>query len=350
MRTRVLVVAVLVVISLGTMPGTAVADDFPQFCDDAPIISGGQISGQLEELADQDAFAIRLQQGQYVSLSVDMPSEKAQAPKIFTANTREGENINNDNHVVARGVRDMSIMTGHAYGFTELHGESPRAELWAKTDRFSESKLCLIVHDKDWKTPYEWEITIERSDPDVTLFEVRELEDKVVELQNQLEENEGNGERISELESQLEQKNQRIDELESRVEELELQSSDGGGSGVSIDVTVTPANGQQNFVEGGEAIVQAESENADVSGIAVEYGAGTYQLDSSGQVAIPLADTGEQQMTVIYGDTTEEVSINVHSQQNQQQDGTTSGNSGPGFGIIATAVALLSVIAYYIRE
>jgi PGF-CTERM protein len=170
------------------------------------------------------------------------------------------------------------------------------------------------------------------------------------ELESQIEQK---NQRISELESQLEQKNQTIIELESQVEELESQSSNpsgDGNGGVTIDVTVNPANRQENFVEGGQAVVQAESENADVSEMQVEYGAGTYQLDSSGEVAIPLANTGTQEMTLVYEDTTEEVTIDVEprdgqnqQEQQNQQDSDGSGAFGPGFGVVAAMIALLAV-------
>jgi len=203
----------------------------------------------------------------------------------------------------------------------------------------------------DDSTPWELSFELDESEPPelVSPSELSELESQM-EQKNQ---------RISELESLLEQKNLTISELESRVEELESQASTTSGDGnITIDVMVNPANGQENFVEGGEAVVQAESENADVSEMQVEYGSGTYQLDSSGEAAIPLAQTGTQEITLVYGDITEQVSFDVQTQdgqgdqQNQedqqnQQETAESEESGPGFGII-TAVITTFVFALLI--
>lgn len=156
-----------------------------------------------------------------------------------------------------------------------------------------------------------------------------------------IDELENKNQTIEELEFKLEQKNERIEELES--------ASGSGEGGVSIEVTITRAGGNENFVEGGKAIVRADSENADVDRMRVHYGTGSYQLDSSGEVAIPLADPGTQEMMLVYGDTTKKVSITV-----QDQEGGSNATDGtvPGFTSLGGVTALLvfSVLVSRYRE
>jgi PGF-CTERM protein len=364
MRKLVLLVAVVVIVSVGATPVSAATqeDEWPEECDEAPIISDEEISGELSTSSDEDSFRVRFQEGQYLDISTDIPSDKSQNP-VLSMFDNQGDGFTRVSFGDNLGIRGLQHGTTNDLEQILLDGSknSHSVELWAVTNGFSENPLCITVReddDEEWETPYSWELTIERSDPDVTLFEVRQLEDRIVELQNRLDDA---GERVSEFESKLEEKNERINNLQSRVEELESQSSGGSANGdVTITVTVDPANEQENFVEGGQAIVQADSESADVSDIQVEYGDGTYEMDSSGEVLIPLAQTGTQEVSLVYGDTTEQVSIDVQesgdSQQGdyrpsddsqQQSTGGDNGSSGegPGFGIVIGVIALVSVAA-----
>jgi len=125
-------------------------------------------------------------------------------------------------------------------------------------------------------------------------------------------------ERIDKLESLLERKNQTIEQLRTQ-----LNTTESGGD-VTIDVTVSPGGGQQAFLEGGEALIEAQAQDVDFSELKVKYGSGTYSLNTSGQVVVPLVDTGEQSMEFVYEDASEQVSIDVQSPQTQEQEPTTT--------------------------
>ena len=345
MRGTPLLIILVVIASVGIVPQAVSAseDEWPDNCNEAPLVSDGQYSGVMNTPSDRDVLRIEMDEGDYLTVSALVPSEAVGAELRPAASHRNNigwsikKLINGDGDRLEPGVEGTIAW-------------------WAEED----GVFCfrIIEVDDTAEFPYEWEMSISLNDPEPAGFEVTELREKNDELESQITQK---NDRISELESLLEQKNQTIVELESRVEELESQSSNGGGdSDVTIDVTINPSDGQENFIEGGQAVVQVESESASVSDMRVEYGAGTYELDSSGEVAIPLAQTGRQEMTVVYGDTTEQVSIDVQAQADSQQDGSGASSDGQqdsageddssgdgvsgvgnGFGIVVAVIALL---------
>ena len=370
MGRATVLIALLVVASVGIMPQVAGANDdkWPDACE-TPLIQQGTINGEISTASDTDSFRMKLQRGQYLSIQTDIDSSKSQEP-VFYLPMRNQPSPQFGSNLGVRGLIGGSKTNRGIFLDGEKNTHS--FELWAKTDGYGEGNgICMYVGDDSWETPYNWELTIERSDPDVTLFEVRELEDRIVELQNELDEAEGNSERISELESQLEEKNQTISQLRQ-------ESGD-----VAINVEVVPAGDQQNFITGGEARITANSENAEWNQFSIEYKGDTYSVDSSGTATVPLSGTGEQQMTFRYGDTTQRVSFNVKSQSDgqddtsgentaatdsdgdgipdsqdyaprdpdvqvesdvqNQEDDDSSGALGPGFGVVAALIALLAV-------
>lgn len=310
-RTQPLLIVVLVVASVGMMPGIAEADDdWPDGCDKAPIVNpNGEQKVSIDTPKDQDYMKMQLTKGDYLHISTIVPDRQRRL--VFVIGTLDNPDFS------LQDLKNATIREAVSYRTPVKFDSEEVASFKFWGEREGTNTYCFRFEDDlgdEADIPYQFTVNFSLSSPEPP---------KV------------NNQRVEELESQLEQKNQRIEELES-------QSIENGD--ITIEVTVTPANNQENFLEGGEAVVRAESESADISEMVVEYGSGTYQLDSSGEVAIPLADTGTQEMTLIYGDITKQVSIEVQPQQDQnqqnQQDTTPTGTSGPGFGIIVSLIAL----------
>jgi len=330
-RAQPLLIALLVVASVGIVPGVAVADDdWPDRCENASIIEPGSYSGQLSP-QDYDTFKVRISDGDYLSFRIGMSNPNARIQTLYHESQSEVS------------IPESSTGEDRVWVAEGLYTDDENDDGVVEFDLYAQETgvFCFPLMDSE-DTVTNWSMSFSQGENEppelVTGQEYKNISNSVAQKDQ----------RISERESLLEQKNQTISELESRISELNSQSSNGSGGDITIQVTVNPANGQQNFVEGGEAVVQAENENADVSEMSVEYGSNTYQLNSSGEVAIPLAQTGSQEMTLVYGDTTKQVSFEVQgqegqNQQNQQnkQDTTPTGTSGLGFGIVAVFIALL---------
>lgn len=311
-RKRPLLVILLVVASVGIVPQAigASSDDWVDNCNEAEVSStSGEYVGSIDSPRDRDVIKFRLKKGEYISSSMLIPEEEDTFDIIEIDAEGTFDDVENaDNTDTILHASDGPVTVSFKY-YAEEDGTH-----------------CLQIQDggENADIPYQWRMNVNYNNPEPAQFEVTKYREQVVEL-----------------ESKLQQKNQTISELESRISELESQSSNSGSGDVNIHVSVNPANGQQSFVEGGEALIQAESENADVSEMSIQYGSGTYQLGSSGQVAVPLAQTGTQEMTLVYGDNRKQVSFEVQAQGEQnQQDTTPTGTSGPGFGIVVALIAL----------
>jgi PGF-CTERM protein len=308
------------------VPGMAVADDeYPDSCGEPQVLSGGEYAGAIDSPLDRDKMILTLDKGEYYTVEFVVPESASEFRVDYTQEHR------GDPPSIRNITNARSLPAGE---YQIVNPSAPMLfQIWGNEDN---SRICLWTEGGE-SVPYEWRMSLTRNEPTPDGIEVTQLRERI-DQQSQ---------RISELESSLEAKNQTI-------RELQAQPTDGSAGDVTIDVTVNPADGQENFVLGGEALINAESENADVTDMQVTYQGGTYQLDSSGEVTIPLADTGTQELTLIYGDTTKQVSIDVESQrdqgqqQNQQNAPATDSNS-PGFGVIATVIAILGSMLLFTR-
>lgn len=318
MRVVTILTALLVTTSMAVVAQPVAADDkWADRCKKAEQIDAGSYTGSLTP-GDDDVFNIRIPDGESITVSLAWNQEAVDTPGIHITN---GD---------ASTTGDSPVQEHSGGGVTS----------WSLTDKNDDGQVTFTLYGEDSELTCvylsgsdegstNWEMSIARNEATPAEIgstgqnqNIEQKNQQISELESQIEQK---NQRISELESQLEQKNQSIQELESQVQELQSQSSnsDSSGQDVSIQVTVNPADGQENFVRGSKAVVQAESENADVSKMAVQYGSGTYQLDSSGKASIPLAETGEQQMKLVYGETTKQVSIQVRERQ------TPSGGEAP---------------------
>lgn len=332
-RMQPLLIMLLVVVSVGIAPGVVIADDdWPDNCGDAPIVdTTGEYSVSIDTPSDMDYIRVRLTKGDYIHFSLIVPDSQ----KYLHVRLR---GVGNSPGVSSLTAANNVDLAGGGVAKNFVSGVEASWKGWAEQD--GSNVYCISVNDgSEAEIPYQFTLKMRLNSPDPESF-------KSGSSQSELEQM---NQRISQLESLIEQKNQRISELESQVSQLE-RSSSGGSSHVTIQVTVMPANGRQEFVEGGEALIQAKSENTDVSEMYADYGSGTYQLDSSGEVAIPLVQAGTQDITLAYKNTTKRVSIEVKPQErNNQQDTVSTGTSVPGFGVVAALVAVLGCALLFNR-
>lgn len=334
-KIRPLLIALLVVSSVGIVPQTVVADDqWPGLCEEAETIGPGTYSGTLSP-EDFDTFLLDIDKGDSAKLRLSW--EEDAGDQLIIRHTDKSieeppktnyDEVYDDYAVFSESPErrveegETKVITIYSEGTVENRDSEPVCFTLAPYEYF-------FARTSNGAGAWEMSVSINENEPPELISK-----NKYINISKE----------VSELESLLEQKNQTISDLESRINELESQSTNSNSGDVNIQVTVNPANGQENFIEGGKALVHAESENADVSKMAVKYGGGTYQLNSSEEIAIPLADAGTQEMTLVYGDTMKQVSIDVQSQQEQTQEDsspTTTGGDGPGFGIVAAVIALL---------
>lgn len=330
-RIRPFLMLFFIVVGVGIVSGTAVADDeWTGKCDNAEEISPGAYSGTLSP-EDQDSFVVEIPQGDYINVRLEWENENLTGIQFMDdAFKYGGVEYEHDSH--QESTRDMEGKFSSAsilYNGKGRDAVTPSpSDMPFETRVYSEGDgpVCLGVLAYEGAGDWKMSFSIQDEEPPalVDQHEAREIENE-----------------IEELESLLEQKNQTISELNSN-------SSNSDIGGVDIDVTINPGNGQENFVEGGKAVIKAESENADISEMYVEYRDGIFQFDSSGKTIVPLSEIGTQELTLVYGNATEQASIDVQSRGDQasqnpqnQEDENPTEMDGSGLGVVAVMIALI---------
>ena len=340
-------------VAMAAVPGgtSATSDDWPT-CNNAQIFTEGEFEGELQTSSETDAMGFRLSPGEYLKITMEFP-ERAGSPDVYLQNGPANMNLLHD-ETDARGA----INVGFGLGDSNAHlkpkpGETAEIEVWG-VEPLPNDWLCLRIEDSDWETSYEWGLTVERSNPDVELYDVRQLEDRVAELRGEMEQKE---QRIDELESDLADKEERIEELEAELEDAD----------VTIDVSVEPAD-QATFQVGGEMRVEVDTEGAASSDVKLDF-AGQQYTPSDDEAVIPLESSGTQDLAIEYGDTTETVTLDVAQDDadtaeetpgERQTDGAdadedsppdtdATGEDMPGFSVGVAILALLTA-GYLLRE
>ncbi|ELZ22375.1 hypothetical protein C475_17723 [Halosimplex carlsbadense 2-9-1] len=314
-------------------------DEYPADCDEAPLVeTPTTLRGTIDVGSDVDSVRLEAQRGDYLSVRA-MAGEGADT---FVVSSPPDPEINFRNESGA--VEHIDLNT-YDYEREIAAGVEGTYEVWPQAD----GVLCLQIDDEGTpeRLPYDWRLSLAENDPQPPEFvpASEELRDRVDALGSRVDEQQ---QRIERLQSLLDARNRTVSELRSRLaaknETIEGLRSQSSGDDVTIDVTVTPTDGGQTFVSGEKARVEAEADGAATANLVVEYGSGVYELGGAGSVAVPLAETGEQSLTVRYGETTETVSIDVASSDPQSAASTPTGTagSGPGFGLVGAAVALLA--------
>lgn len=293
MRGVLLGVLLIVMIPLAGLSGTAVAaeDEWPGECDDAPILDSGTYTGSIDSPDDDDYFVLDMDKGEYYAMHVLVPDEQDEF-ELSGYPFGRYSNAADDYNVPA--IRNESDVEASGEELTNFRGgTTARAEFWANEDGL----FCFDVDDTgEGEIPYEWQISLERNDPEPASFEVTDLQEENDELRSQVDALEEN---VSELESEVEAKNERIAELESRLED----------ANTTIEVTVAPEE-RASFEVGGEMRVTVDAEGASSSDVSLGFDGEEY-TPSDGEAAIPLSSAGAQELSVNYEDETESVAIDV---------------------------------------
>lgn len=367
-----------VIVGLTVIPIPVTADDaFSDTCVEAETISGGSYSDQLSP-KDRDVFVLDLEKGD--SVSINMSFEAPSGDSEFTI-----FGLNKAAVVRAEETGDRRIeLEEHfePYGRTEfVYNHEPdisyqgsflkdgsrarsihdiRPETTGDNDGFVDDDNELVNHySRFWHGPVgdtEFQIFTETDDPICIVLQTNSRSESgkwafsmaINDNAPPLIRGSGNAD---ELRTEIERKNQRITELERQVENLQAQlESRQGDSDVTITVEVSPSGGQRSFVKGGTAIIDAQSELADLSQLEVQYRGNTYAVDSTGQAAIPLSATGEQELTFSYQGVSESVMLDVIPADEADStgvSGSTPGEDGdiipvPGFGVPIAIAAFLA--------
>lgn len=365
MRRGVFIGLLLVIVAIGAIAQPVAGDDeYPGDCDEAPLIeTPTTVSGTIDITSDTDTVRVEVQRGDYISVRA-MAGEGAQT---FVVSHPPDPDINFRNESGSVEHIDLNTVDYEREIEPDVEGTY---EIWPQED----GTLCFQIEDKGdpESLPYDWRLSLAETDPQPPEFEPAsdELQEQVESLDAQIEEQ---NQSIADLRSELSSRESRMGELESRLEErnetiadlrstLEEANSEGN-SNVTLNVEVTPAEDRPNFVTGGEAQVTVQNENIDPSNIAIEFGDATYDPGDDGQAEVALADAGTQELTVVYGDVRETVTLNIQessgADDSQPQSTQGSGNSndqtaenGPGFGIVtaAGAAVLLVVVCLWRRR
>ena len=127
-------------------------------------------------------------------------------------------------------------------------------------------------------------------------------------------------ETISTLRTQLEEQNQTINSLQEQIAAQndtieELRTQINATDDTYLNVTVSPANGQQSFVQGDAAVVRVNKANTDISKLSVRYAGNEYTVGGNGRVQIPLNEPGDHPIQFSYEDVSEQVMLDVAAQK-----------------------------------
>lgn len=167
-KIQLYLIALLVVASLGIVPGSVTADDeYPEWgeCDEAPVVSSGTYSGQIDSPDDVDSIAFDLKKGEYVSFMIEV-SEKEEdfGVEIMSGTVGQKESITD--------VRNAEYVVEEHPGvgkfITEVDGGIPAYwKLWGEEE--SETRYCIAIDAAPMRgqsvgdVPYGWELTVEKN-------------------------------------------------------------------------------------------------------------------------------------------------------------------------------------------
>ncbi|USZ67688.1 hypothetical protein NGM10_13250 [Halorussus salilacus] len=348
MKRTVVLMLLIVISSTAVVPHSVAADDeYPSPCDEAPLLDAtGEYEGAIDTPEDVDTFRVQVDRGDYLHFNVRY-AEGSVDPEVAVYGIE----------VTRKNITSTDSRTYRGDTYLEPDpGVEGTGELWAEES----GAVCFKMHEdapSDATVPYQWRFALDKNSPTAPEFTPAsdELQTRAESLESEVEEQ---NETITELESQLSERQDRIAELESELEEAESNEESGGD--VTINVEVTPAGDQQNFVTGGKAQLSVQSDDVDPSEVDIEYGSATYGVGADGQAEVALADAGTQNLNVVYGDTSESVSFDVQA-SDEETDGESAGqddgdsdeqSSGgvPGFGFVTVLGAVALLVAVGLRR
>lgn len=258
------VLVVLSIIAFGLAAGTAAAqDDWPSDCNPAEEDrfqnATGNYNGVLDVPADQDAIQLSLQRGEFVTVAPLVP--EAHSKFRLQIYRIQGEDMP-DGSIVARnedleeGVTRIGGTDADSFrDYDEIiydvqdrtNGSESTWEMWANVDSF----VCIVVSEQapgDAEFPYEWGLTLQKSDPSVNQTGHRVLSPQEVQQQRQT---------IDRLQNRVSTLERRVTELERRVKILESRHNRSDQNGTQTPTNTTSriaSEGSRSVVIGGSVV------------------------------------------------------------------------------------------------
>lgn len=346
MKGKALALSTFVVLCVAMTATPVAADDMADNCEEARVLSDGTYSDRITP-NDKDVFILELDEGDYITANLSWDHNITSAVFFTDELTHTEVYTSVDLTETGKNARGEGISYSSIFSNNDKQ-RYPRADgsvQFEATAQGDAGKVCISIGTRSNERSHDWTLSFSTNQPAVEYGPGGSGDSGTVER----------------LEQQLERKNETIQQLEERVDELESQlNATNNGQSITVQVTVNPSGNQQGFVQGGTAIVIAESAQAELSKLQIDYRGNTYSLDASGQAAIPLTGTGEQEVTFRYAGVSESVILDVQSQEQQRSTVTdtpsTDGGGeiipvgSPGFGPIPALVALLAVAFLALRR
>jgi hypothetical protein len=201
----------LAMVAPATVGGATPQDKWPSDCgeydEEQFQNSTGVSTGVLDVPADQDAFWIQLDRGDYVTMSALVP----EAHNYFRIKvyTRQG-NIVARNRDTEDGVFDKEDDGDMDIG-DQANGSDSSWQIWANEN----STICIAVEEtteQDAEFPYEWQIRLQKNSPTIENSGHQVLSQKEAEQQRQ---------QLTSLKKQVDRLNETVAEQQERINELE---------------------------------------------------------------------------------------------------------------------------------
>jgi hypothetical protein len=201
----------LAMVAPATVGGATPQDKWPSDCgeydEEQFQNSTGVSTGVLDVPADEDAFWIQLDRGDYVTMSALVP----EAHNEFRINVYIDQgNIALRNLDTEDGV-SYSTTSGYIDIQDQANGSDSSWQIWANEN----STICIDVEEiteQDAEFPYEWQIRLQKNSPTIENSGHQVLSQKEAEQQRQ---------QLTSLEKQVDRLNETVAEQQERINELE---------------------------------------------------------------------------------------------------------------------------------
>jgi len=203
-------ITALAIVAPAPVGGATPQDKWPSDCDEYDEEqfqnSTGVSTGVLDIPADEDAFWIQLDRGDYVTMSALVP----EAHNYFRISVYTGQG----NIVVRNRDTEDGVSYGGSYYIDiqdQANGSDSSWQIWANEN----STICIDVkeiREQDAKFPYEWQIRLQKNSPTIENSGHQVLSQKEAEQQRQ---------QLTSLEDQVDRLNETVAEQQERINELE---------------------------------------------------------------------------------------------------------------------------------
>lgn len=349
---QLLTVVVLVIgATVGIAQPVAADDGYPESCNGAPVLTDGTYSDNLSP-KDVDTFKLDLSEGDFVTITLqrENPDRYDRSVPIEFDITPYNDTRYDNGEREAEWEKTWSYTEPISpYGSTDgdpgLKYDTGEKQKQFKIFREGgDGPLCLPMTSTDDDKYFRWSMSLAYNDgnpPELTSPE------RVSQLKSTIERK---NERIGELNATIEAQEERIATLESRLNATQKQ----------IEVEIRPEQ-NRSFHVGGTAVISASASATTLDNLSVQFDERSQVVGADGNAKFSLQQAGDQTLTLSYRDAVETVEINVDAVDTAddnrgdttEADGdpdSTPGGSGPGFGVgLALLAVFTTVVARHHR-